>query len=775
MALSLRWRLDLHCLPATLPVLALITFLCAFFAERWSPYHATLSVALLLPLLSCLWLHRPLRLRSAGALWIAATVLGWLYQGLINAVRTDTSRVDWGGWGEWAAAIALATMVLIHRPRPRRLLAVAGAAGAICLIAALSNALWGPYARGQGKASFGLGFGNINYLMYTCGPPVVAWLTLLVTDVIRRHRRHPLRHWVLALVGAAVFVGIAWSTTRRGALAALALTAMALAVFPLLRRWPATTTGALAVALTAAVIPLVDRVAAADVIPSSSGVRFAIYRSAAHLAADAWPWGLGEYGILHLATAASDGARRYTQGGDWAFHSHNEILEALIEGGLPGLLLATLAVIAVVHQVFRIRDPSLKVAAIVLAAMTAACAMISVVYGTVIGRLQVHLLAALILTMAPATLRTDARWLRRGLGAILIATVGVAGWWGAQSTATAFLHDRASMGAQLRAGLRATTPMRVTGLFADLEDDLTRDGGVTIGSIHIPGHELLPRIQGVAGSVGRIPLLYSRAATRALLGVVRPPEGTQASPEALHAARSFTSWAFTELIDRLPQFRRTYADLHALIRIDPELAAYLPERILRRLRRFIGDATLPPGDLDQRPDTVEGLADLQAMINWAILNDADWRAVDPALRHLVAHMGHVHSVAGLLLRVLIHSEYPTYARWAEQHAPMLRRALRYDAPLLALRDVNSPRRARAILPFLRILWPKVFAAIDAGRQHLLGTEPERFWLSIRLIRIHALAQHTDPDRVNPVAPRSDDRPAPTAPPAPTPAPTPADP
>jgi len=154
-------------------------------------------------------------------------------------------------------------------------------------------------------------------------------------------RRIAARLGWLALVGLLALAALL--PGGRAALAALVLALAAAPAIALWRRgrrrlalaWPAAAIGGAAAMLAVVLadpslatgLRTVERLAEGEVAESSG--RLPLWRSALAAGGAAMPWGLGTGGF---AIAAGHGERR-------GLHPHNHGLEALAEGGLPGLLL----------------------------------------------------------------------------------------------------------------------------------------------------------------------------------------------------------------------------------------------------------------------------------------------------------------------------------------------------------------------------------------------------------------------------------------------------
>ncbi|MBR0682678.1 O-antigen ligase family protein [Roseomonas eburnea] len=173
----------------------------------------------------------------------------------------------------------------------------------------------------------------------------IAGLAIASAAALAAVRAAEARHIAARLAWLALVTLLAAAALLPGGRAALAALVLALAVAPAIALWRRGRRGqalgwpfavfAGAALMLAAVLgdpPLaaglrtVERLAEGEVAQSSG--RLALWRAAAEQGGAALPWGLGTGGF---AIAAGHGERR-------GLYPHNHPLEALAEGGLPGLL-----------------------------------------------------------------------------------------------------------------------------------------------------------------------------------------------------------------------------------------------------------------------------------------------------------------------------------------------------------------------------------------------------------------------------------------------------
>jgi O-antigen ligase len=273
-----------------------------------------------------------LPLAACGALWLWMVLAGaWSpSQGILAARLTDAVLVG--------PAMLLAGMAVAGDARTLR--AAADTALAIGVFVAASIA-WGITADRVVLGGLPGAHPDLVRVQYQ-----VAGLAIASAAALAAVRAAESRAWPSRLAWLALVAALAAAALLPGGRAALAALALALAVAPTIplwrggRRgaallWPGAVLGAAAAALAAiladpaltAGLRTVERIAEGDVAQSSG--RLTLWRAALDHGGAALPFGLGTGGFT---IAAGFGERR-------GLYPHNHGLEALAEGGLPGLLL----------------------------------------------------------------------------------------------------------------------------------------------------------------------------------------------------------------------------------------------------------------------------------------------------------------------------------------------------------------------------------------------------------------------------------------------------
>lgn len=728
-------------LPAWAYLLAVLAFSLAELTGRYQPYNSHALLFSMLPLACLMVCQRSWRPSGMTALWLTCAIGGLAYLGVLHLVQPGVPRLAWAGWMELAIAIALAMALLAANSEPARMLSVLGGASASAL-SICAVVFWIRGDRGW------YGTGNINYLVNGAGPAVIGWSTLLIHRRLRG-KVDPIADRLLCAAGAISLVVLAVVLSRRGVQLALIIAVLLHLAFLVARRAPRLCWSIGIGGFVVACIWLWWQVSSNQTAPSANHVRLALYQSAWGVASEAQPWGLGSFGITRSHEVDHPWTRLYGAGGAWNFHAHNQFLNALIDGGIPLLTLLVAQCVIVIVQLRRIGDRPLQLALSCMAAATLLHMMSSVVYGTTIGVVTWYLMVAIIVA-APG--RDSDRGFRlppvRWMLWPLAITCAIAG---ALFSRSAFMHRQASIGVQWQTLLHVASPMGLIHVIKPMEQQLLYRGGLEYGQIRISGEDMTAALHKVYGEAGPFLRLRFMDTTMRFAEALKEP---RADAEQLAAIRQEMAAIGNHYCHVYPFDRTAHAKVAQACQADSEIVPLFDPRLIERIAYFSGNPRLPAPDLTWRPDEPDGLADLHAHILWAIVNGKPWAEISPALEHLVTRAGHVHAVTALAVRAAAHAGLDPHFGWTLERTEVMRR-VNYGAPMMeTLQDIQSPWRARGVMPLIEKLYPFTFTALHAGRPALDRANRRQEWDAEReALRIYALSRlEVDPSE----APRSQD-------------------
>ena len=511
--------------------------------------------------------------------------------------------------GQWralerTAGVSVALAMVAGGADPRLVLRSAAWTGlAICGLVVIAWFWQGVPPPGQTKTAFG--FGGVNVCLTIAVPAMLAWGAWLVARHVHGQRTW-WGDWAVLAIGTVLAATISWVLERRGPVAAIA----AVPGFLLMRWWWRRSRTSLIVGGVLLAVAGTWWLVAYGRDPelvSRRTLRLSLYPAAAKLAWYGMPWGLGDYGGLHLQWFRDPDAQLATQT-EWYLHLHNEVLDLVVAGGFLALLAVVALAVLVVRRVGSCTDPALAGASGVLVATVAVHALTDNSYGQPAGTLWCAAVLGLLLTL-PVRPTTpwplpEPRWWTLLLGPI-------AAWGVLQAAPMALLPADAPLAEHERAYSHRLHPETI---HAEL---VRRIGGSPSKTLPSLRGELASAIQRL-GPSGSLPWLYALS--------LRLTDGD--ASERLHFLAIY--------LDVHPLEARAYVELQNLLSERPELASLVPGPVLRRTALVAGLASKSTATNPQPPRTVAGLADLWAEVVWHIRRGRDPKEFQSRLEALAA-------------------------------------------------------------------------------------------------------------------------------------------
>lgn len=487
---------------------------------------------------------------------------------------------------ERTAAVGVAVAMVAGRADSRRFLQHAAVmAVVICGLVVIAWSWQGIPSPTHVKTAFG--FGHVNVVLTMSVPALLASGAWLVSRQMRGE--HPEKwEWAALAAGAILVSAITWTLHRRGPLVAL----VSVPVFFLARLWWRRSRASFfAVAVILAAIGtwwLVTQGQDPN-LASGRGLRLVLYQAAAKLAWQGMPWGLGDYGGLHLQWSVEPFAQYLTQV-EWYLQLHNEVLDLTVAGGAPALVAVVILVVLIVRRIGSCTDPALADAAGVLIAAVTVHALTDNSYGQPAGTLWSAAVLGFLLVLpvqltAPLSLPGPSWW-------ALIAGP-VAAWSVFQAAPMALLRAGAPLVQHERAHARYLHPETVYG-------ELVQRMGISpVTTLPDLGAELASAIRRL-GASDDLPWFYALS--------LRLTQGDVG--ERVH-------WVSTYL-GAHPFATRAYGEMQELLGQQPELISLVSEPVLRRNALMAGSPGQSLHGDPRPPQTVAGLADVWAETVWLI-------------------------------------------------------------------------------------------------------------------------------------------------------------
>lgn len=649
-------------------------------------------------LLPVLWLIATPRVGIADGLaqrFVLVAFLLFLWLALVSVRQPPVRWAFLTRVAEQATAIAAVVAMLAWQPAPRAVVRWLGAAGAAGLLVGGIGAWY--------HELDGFGLGNKNYLVNVASPCLLGWL-ILEAWCWRHEGRPPWRRLAvlgLGLIALAVFVVV---TTRRGATLGWCLVGVALLVR---WAWPRhrLLAGGVALAFVAGTIAF-----ALSILLKPPGaprsLRQILYPAAMDAIDESWRsllFGRGHLGALDVLDASGESAKRYVNTGSWMEDAHNELLDALLDGGIVALALTLVLIGIVVWRSTRIRDTGLRLAVQGTGLALAIPYLTDNALSKIAGHLVLAVFAGLVLA-APvrAGTRTWGRLRFPPVFWLLAPLAATASFIGAWQAPYAF-HPGGATQSDTRRALERSLNMQ----------SLASPGIPLVRSYLISGD--LPAAEGLSDDImsklGPVSQLPAYRATVELIRLDRAmaayrkaeragaPLPAEPDPRPTLAALLFTA-------QRHPFQRVVYDQIHELLGMFSGLEEHIPPRILYRVRRMAGEPEMEPPDLSRRPTEMEAAADYLAEVVWAIVNDHPWRELSAPLEHLARHYGRTPTVARLVARSVLAATDPANGEtyrfpWLGRWAYALWGGLAgYDPGPAILAQVDTRDEVAAFLPII---------------------------------------------------------------------------
>jgi hypothetical protein len=636
-------------LALTLPLVSMLGWFISFFAQRDGPDRSTVLLALLMPLaclpqVACRWpgddgLRRQVVLMAAFILWNATCVL-------LHPARLAIGL----GWiGGELAGLSIFLAVATAPVACQRGFLVAGTAAtctlAVCLVGSVCT------------LSDAFGFGNINFLLCSCLPQLLAFCVLVGYRWWRGARPAAMTLVILAIgLGSLVASSLLDQYLRRGPVAAVAAVALVLIVPACYRRFPRII---LAVAvLTSVALAVVGWRILHQPVPSFRLDRLYIYRSALERIAETWPIGWGASGALGFQFCAGETARHWLAVGHYALQAHNELLESMLGGGVLSGLLWMAMLVGLIARIRRIDDASERAAAAALLTATMVHAMTDNSYSLTAPRLIMYASLGLIFAcrcresrgpasparlLAPLLTRLPSPRQLAWCGALAGAAIASCELPGAINVAGC------SPQAALRAMRFTLVPLDVLLEFPVGFTPLLEQG--KLGTCKQALDDARKRV----GMVGPLVTAQQQLASARLVLVEGAPALWAAQSEAAHALEVGDAVnAECAVLRTYPFCYDYYERLGKIINRHLEAVPLIPEDIYRRLRYITYHSVVPVDVLPQRCAGIDQASDLYALVWWWLSSGHPPGGAREAILALVGSYGDVPDVAELGLVLAAH-------------------------------------------------------------------------------------------------------------------------
>jgi hypothetical protein len=631
------------CWTLTFPLLAVLVWSTAFYGYIENPSYAEVMVCLVMPL-CCLWqvartwsndlaLSRQVMLYLACFAWTAVSIV--IHPGRLS------SELGW--LGIECAGLATFLAVATCHGSARQGFLIAGTASVCAMGVTLTGTML--------THSTAFGMGNINYLLCCCDPPLYA---LAIWSASRWW--HGQRMGFLAMLMPVIGLGLIlieigyYHYIRRGSLLA-GVAALVAICFPMMyRRLPRISMALGIIALVSVLVVLMK--ITAQTLPSFRFDRVYLYKSVLERCGETWISGNGPYAALGLQECRGEIARHWIAVGHWTDHAHNELLEAVLGGGVVAGALWIAAFTGVVARVRRISDMAERNAASALLAALFVHAMTDNSYSVSAIRLMMYGMIGLIFRCQVDAPATPARWtswwetaIRSRLPSprMLAALGGCAGAAVAYRElpgATTLLHAPPS--AHVRIMAWSVIPADTCTEFSSSFNQLLQDGQLA------QCKKVVDLAQSRIGMMGPVVTAQQQLAAARLGFAEASPERWNSQSNQAHELEINASVAADcQCLATYGFSYATYLHLGDIIQHHPEAKSLVSGEILRRVHYLTGEPETIPSLQPHAVTDMDHAIDRYAELCWWTQYQQSLPQAQPALLELVAHYGDVSEVSAL--------------------------------------------------------------------------------------------------------------------------------
>lgn len=573
--------------------------------------------------------------------------------------------------------------------------------------------------------SAGFPHGNPNFTVTALAPGCL----LALGWVCHRFRMLP-RLIALVAIGSIYFYYVFFVTPgdpRRG-MALAGVAAVGGLVWDMIReRHPrlAWTLFAVAVVLASAVVVH----AFARQVTDIRSDRIFLYSAGASAAWEWLPWGRGPYAMLGLEFATAEAARERIACGHWALHAHNEMLDVLLRGGIPLLLVYILGCGLLIVGLLRIRER--KIRAPLLAWVAGMAVLLTTDNGfSYFGQeMWAAMIGGVILSI----------WSHQDERAISahqwprIVPLGVRG----AACGMALIAGLAFIREMPALAMTAASPRsdRITlALRSRLPEIIRLEGEDALAKL-LGDHDygaFLPLDQGIRGKTRHATatpfysdLIHRRQVDLCWEACLKLLRGRWTTDTARQIRELCQVWSIADsnilrlelqILRRLPFNAVYHQELYRLISRRPDFLRFVPARLILRGRQYMGDPGCPPPVFHDHWRGVEDAADDLAGVAWLTITGAPWKEISPKLEQIASRYPHVNDVALWAIRSRVDAKAEDMP-WFETLLPRLAIGMVWTSSnrrVLITHFIETPRQARESWPILCACFPEITAKIERG-------------------------------------------------------------
>lgn len=647
------------------------------------------------------------RIKRQGLCILALGALMVAYESMANLVWGVMPGGIWNQVGMVAIAVSCAALLaeeITFDVILRGIFFVSGIMVFACCV--LSACTGGMDIRGEARPILPLG--NVSYITNTFGVGVIAWVWHLISENKRgRDSGHFER--LGCVMSCIALIVLAIGTGRRATLVTIVCAGLIAAFGHRSGFKKAVVVGLAVTALS---------VVAAVILALSVGYhpraeRLLMYQGAFEVW-DGLPWWGGGDGVAAMTRATvAESSRHLTSSGLWFWHTHNEVLECLLVGGIPLVILFVAFWGMVISAAMQIEEKLQRQAVLICIVGLGIAAVTNNTLSTYIGRWWACVVVVLVIRSISAGSKIGATEgehfrrvveMRKGLSLIAILIVA----WGISRHASAILAKPENNAASLH---------RAFSMAIDTES-VDRLGCASVLK---------------AESEGRWNEFASYSlAVRERLGPASQVVEALPRAQLRNNDKKGQLAAEVDLAQMEPFQARSYREINKLLTAMPELAPFVPQRVLARAKR-----TLEDGAKYQDVTNIDDAADIFILALTARESGGEPRKIYEMLERIAPKYGDVPQVCTSVFH-LSWSTPGIAELWSSESISMCRKGFG-TLQLSELEQIrSSDEMARAAI-LLGKWYPAMLKAVSDRRTPIIFAAPDEQQVMGHIFRILSAA------------------------------------
>ena len=592
----------------------------------------------------------------------------------------------WWKHVERLISLAVFVAVICSEVPHDRLFRIFGIASACAVVIAVVPIIWwGGLVEGENERFWwSYGLGHPNQLLNTAG--LGAGVFFIHSWFFNRREASVRGDLIVSLIGLIAVVFMAWFFARRGIALAIGVGLLTYFWWSIRLSRPR-----LFWSILVAGLLVVLGLSYAVAVQSRMEPRFEralIYLSCLERVIDRPIFGYGHYGSFFYSTAAGEYTQLLGSTGSWFIHSHSEFMDALIDGGIPALMLMLGAAYLIIRRAFSEKPGSFHKSMQILITGALVVALIDNAYSRLLGSAWLALVVGLLFKVTPDEV-DDSAGSSSLPGMFLWFGALLSAWAFTTMSSLAFMDRDASPSVHLRTVEQTIDPEFLTSAVVNAIKEANREGSPRTYVRRVI--EVQERRLGITNYTmyEKLKALYSRPDSKAQAFAV-----------------------LNELATRLPLDIQVLDFVNKCLTEDRKSVSTIDSIHVIRARVSRGQGVLTDIETPySTPKTIAEAANLAAKIRFGMIHEGFSPEIRRQVYLLVDRYGNVPEVSrigGLAIITDPEFELTPYRQ------RMIISGFRQNFYLPILNRVQESWQAKAISPLLVKLMPGEYADFKRG-------------------------------------------------------------